>query len=260
MKNYITLAALSTTLTISTLYAQKWTASTQEEDWGETIYTSQTNPSGDTISIFSATDSFEPAMLLSPYKNTYGKSFSVDITIDRGPTSRFQGEAPEQFEEIYVGGVTESFINEMKEGSTLNVKIAGKDTLTFSLSGSSSALDTLRPSNAQKSEDQFPGVYDGSAPADESGSQSLVDRLEITSTGGKYFLEALMNDRNQEEGMDRPSNTRWQWTGTGSVRDGVLLFKYTTPSKETFDGTLKPNSGGLTLNLGAGDYQLTEAQ
>ena len=143
MRKFIITLAFTQTLLSSCLYGQNWKFRSGEEDWGETVYASQTNAEGATITIFSAKEKFKPAILISPYKSSYGKSFTVEIAVDKGKTYRVEGSMSDYFGEIQVEGIGKPLFQEMMIGSVISITLAKKDTLSFSLTGSSKAIGLL---------------------------------------------------------------------------------------------------------------------
>jgi uncharacterized protein YecT (DUF1311 family) len=143
MKRHSTAILLAQALILSCLHGQNWEFKTGEEDWGETVYASQSNASGAAVTIFTATEEFKPAILISPYKPSYGDSFAVVVTVDKNPPHRLKGASPEYFEEIYVEGVGKGLLEEMKRGEVISISVAEKDTHTFTLAGSTKALGQL---------------------------------------------------------------------------------------------------------------------
>ena len=162
MKNYITRLVLIQVLLLSCLYGQDWKFKTGEEDWGETYYASQTNSDKATITIFTEKKTFKPAILISPYKSSYGKSFTVDITVDKGKSYRFKGSNSDYFGEIEVEGASKLLLQEIKLGKVVSITLANKDTLSFTLSGASKAIAQL----------------DGSKPKTEDAPQKNSAKIE----------------------------------------------------------------------------------
>jgi hypothetical protein len=100
------------------------------------------------------------------------------------------------------------------------------------------------------------GTYEGASIRKSATGQSLVLQLDVTKRDGVYSLAAFMNDTNREEGMDHTSNTRWQWTGTGTVRNDRLTFKYDAGDAEVGSGTLRRAGAAFILTLGQVQYRL----
>lgn len=103
----------------------------------------------------------------------------------------------------------------------------------------------------------FSGSYAGSAVHNSNPyGESLVEGLEITQQASDYSLDADMNDTNREPGMDHTSNTRWQWTGTGSVQGDALAFTYSSAGGDHGNGSLRQKNTALLLTLNGIQYLL----
>jgi uncharacterized protein YecT (DUF1311 family) len=190
MKRYFTAILLAQALILSCVYGQNWEFKTGEEDWGATVYASQSNANGAAITILSAKEDFKPAMLISPYKSSYGDSFAVVVTVDKNPPHRLKGVSPEYFEEIYVGEIGKGLLEEMKQGKGISISIASKDTHAFTLAGSTKVLGQLDGS-AHKEEE----VPLESAPAVkkhpiEVEMESAIDKDPSTAGMHKAFRDA----------------------------------------------------------------------
>ena len=142
MKQYL-ITLIVTSLSLSGLFAQDWKFKSGEEDWGATLYATLKNAEGSTITIFTAKENFKPSILLSPYKPAYGQSFTVEISVDKGQLYRLKGSNSDYFGEIQVDGIKKQMLEEMMVGSLVFISIANKDTLSFSLTGSTKAIDQL---------------------------------------------------------------------------------------------------------------------
>jgi hypothetical protein len=57
-KKYIITLIITQALSLSGLFAQDWKFKSGEEDWGETLYATQKNAVGSTITIFTAKEDF----------------------------------------------------------------------------------------------------------------------------------------------------------------------------------------------------------
>lgn len=97
----------------------------------------------------------------------------------------------------------------------------------------------------------FAGSYaEAAIQSSHHYGESLVEGLDVVEQVGGYSLEGYMNDTNREPGMDHTSSTRWQWTGTGTVRDDSLAFNYSSTIGERSTGFLRQGRGGFLLTLG----------
>lgn len=143
MKKSIIAIIVTQMLLSSGIYAQDWKFKSGEEDWGETLYATQKGAEGTAITIFTAKEEFNPSILISPYKQEYGESFAVEISIDKGQSYKLTGENSDYFGEIQLEGVEKKLLQEMMVGTAVAVSIANQDTLEFSLKGSSKALGQL---------------------------------------------------------------------------------------------------------------------
>ena len=121
---------------------------------------------------------------------------------------------------------------------------------------SSFLLTFLSACAAPPARTDFVGTYEGASIRKSPTGQSLVIELAVTKRNGGYSLAGAMNDTNREAGMDHTSNTRWQWTGTGAVRDGSLRFTYASRGDDRRSGTLRRDAAGLTLTLDRVRYRL----
>ena len=102
----------------------------------------------------------------------------------------------------------------------------------------------------------FVGTYEGVSLRKSLAGQSFIVELNITQRDGIYSLDCHMNDTNREEGMDRTSNTRSHWTGTGSMDHGSLNFTFKSDFGEPSKGTLRRDGGVLILTLGGVRYRV----
>lgn len=103
----------------------------------------------------------------------------------------------------------------------------------------------------------FAGSYTGAAirNSDQYG-ELLIEGLDIAEREGSFLLEGYMNATNREPGMDHTSNTRWLWTGKGTVRGGSLSFTYSGNTGEQGTGFLRPRRAGFLLTLDGNEYLL----
>lgn len=122
--------------------SSSWEIIVAEEDWGNTIYASQSNETGQFIKIFSAKDEFKPALLLGPYKESYGAKVSIRVNLDGGNSFMLQGVRSDYFGEIVAEGFGEKEIKAIRDSKSLDVTIADSDTFSFSLEG---VFEALRP-------------------------------------------------------------------------------------------------------------------
>jgi len=120
--------------------SSSWEIIVTEEDWGNTIYASQSNETGQFIKIFSAQDEFKPALLLGPYKESYGAKVSIRVKLDGENSFMLQGVRSDYFGEIVAEGFGEKEIMAIRDSKSLEVTIAGTDTFSFTLDGVSEAL------------------------------------------------------------------------------------------------------------------------
>lgn len=210
MKRHSTAILLAQALILSCLHGQNWEFKTGEEDWGETVYASQSNASGAAVTIFTAKEDFKPAILISPYKPSYGDSFAVVVTVDKNPPHRLKGASPEYFEEIYVGEIGKGLLEEMKQGEVISISIANKDTHTFTLAGSTKAL----------------GRLDGSAHKEEEAP------LESAPAIKKHPIEVEM-----ESALDENPSTLGMRQAFGDARDKweKEIIKSFSKLKETME-------------------------
>jgi hypothetical protein len=102
----------------------------------------------------------------------------------------------------------------------------------------------------------FVGTYEGASPGRSSTGRSFVLQLDVTKQNGAYSLSAEMNDTNREEGMDHTSNTHWRWTGTGSVRNDVLVFTFTSTGDQSRQGSIRRDHSEFILTLDRIRYRL----
>jgi uncharacterized protein YecT (DUF1311 family) len=190
MKRYFTAILLAHALILSCLYGQVWEFKTGEEDWGETVYASQSNANGAAITILTAKEDFKPAILISPYKPSYGDSFAVLVTVDKNPPHRLKGASPEYFEEIYVEGVGKGLLDEMKQGKDISISIANKDTHTFTLAGSTKVLGQL--DGSAHTEEEVPLESDPAIEKHpiEVEMESAIDEDPSTAGMHKVFRDA----------------------------------------------------------------------
>ena len=190
MKRYFTAILLAQALILSCLYGQVWEFKTGEEDWGETVYASQSNANGAAITILTAKEDFKPAILISPYKPSYGDSFAVLVTVDKNPPHRLKGASPEYFEEIYVEGVGKGLRDEMKQGKDISISIANKDTHTFTLAGSTKVLGQL--DGSAHTEEEVPLESDPAIEKHpiEVEMESAIDEDPSTAGMHKAFRDA----------------------------------------------------------------------
>ncbi|HVF70881.1 MAG TPA: hypothetical protein VM940_04670 [Chthoniobacterales bacterium] len=120
----------------------------------------------------------------------------------------------------------------------------------------SSLLALASAGGAPPAQTDLVGTYEGASIRKSPTGQSLVLQLDVTKRDGVYSLAASMNDTNREEGMDHTSNTHWQWTGTGTVRNDRLTFKYDSGDAELGRGTLRRDGAAFILTLGRVRYRL----
>ena len=125
---------------------------------------------------------------------------------------------------------------------------------------SSFLLTLLSACAAPPARTDFVGTYEGASIRKDPTGQSFVLELDVTKRNGVYSLAGSMNDTNREEGMDRTSNTHWQWTGTGAVRDGSLIFTYASRGDDRRNGTLRRDGAGFTLTLDRVQYRLKHSK
>ncbi len=143
MKKHIITIIVTQTLLLSGIFAQDWKFKSGEEDWGETLYATQKSAEGSTITIFTAKEEFKPAILISPYKPEYGESFTVEISVDKGQSYELKGSNSDYFGEIQLEGIEKKMLQEMMAGSLVSISIAKRETISFSLTGSSKAISQL---------------------------------------------------------------------------------------------------------------------
>lgn len=102
----------------------------------------------------------------------------------------------------------------------------------------------------------FVGTYRGESIHNSSTGRSIVLGLTITEQNGNYSLTASMNDTNREDGMDHTSNTHWRWSGTGTVHNDRLTFRFDSGDAELGGGTLRRDRSGFILMLDRVEYRL----
>jgi hypothetical protein len=171
------------------LDASEWKFTTGEEDWGETFYASTENTKGETVSIFSSKEAFNPALLISPYKESYGKDFLVEIDVDGKHRFRLSGSSPEYFQEIYVAGLGKRELAAITGGRTLSVIVAGRDTLTFNLTG---CVQALRPIIELPIKNDSQAIASSSTPdvPDDRDPEGYIELVSIQGGGidGEGFI------------------------------------------------------------------------
>ena len=102
--------------------------------------------------------------------------------------------------------------------------------------GTASALDRTSSQNTR-----FSGSYSGEAMEDTG---LFLELLEIRQSANEYNLTLYQNAQNFEEGMSRPSNTKFTQGATGRVQSNVLYFKYNNGEG---GGKVFVNSGGTLV-------------
>ena len=120
-----------------------WKFRTGEEDWGPTVYISQSNTNNTSVSILSERRSFKPTMLLSPFKNEYGTNASVELLVDTKSLGSYNASLSEYFGEFEIVDIGENVVKALKYGRVLDIKIDGRQTESFNLEGSESAVGSF---------------------------------------------------------------------------------------------------------------------
>lgn len=246
MRTFIVTLVFAQALFLSSAFGEDWKFRSGEEDWGETVYASQTNSDGATITVFSAKESFKPAILISPYKSSYGDSFAVDISVDKGQTYRLKGSNSDYFGEIHVEGISKQALQEMMGGSVVSISLANKDTLSFALTGSTKAIGLLDKS-MQKAEGKPQGNPTVAArPTRVKLNSDKVDQSTVTLRWAGATPSMDMSDTNSGDGWaegheESPGVYRFSQMKFYSL---TLDFNKSTFVEGGFDGDWLPNVTG----------------
>ena len=214
MKKYIITLIVTQALSLSGLFAQDWKFKIGEEDWGETLYATQKNAVGSTITIFTAKEAFKPSILIAPYKPAYGQSFTVEISIDKGQPYRFKGSNSDYFGEIQVEGIEKKMLQEMMVGTLVSISIANKDTLAFSLTGSSKAIGQLGVALPKIETAQKENKPNGARPTQVKLNSNKADQSTVTLRWVGDTPSMDMSNTNSGEG----------WAEGRKESPGVYLF------------------------------------
>lgn len=188
------------TLCVSALFAQDWKFKSGEEDWGDTLYAVQKNAGGAAITIFTAKEDFKPSLLIAPYKQAYGASFSVEITIDKGKAYSLEGSNSDYFGEIQVDGIKKEMLQEMMAGSVISISIAKKDIFSFSLTGSSKAISQLGGALEKKDIAKKEDNANGARATQVKLNNENADQPTVTLRWAGDVPSMDMNNTNSGEG------------------------------------------------------------
>lgn len=200
MKKHIITLIVTQAFTLSALFAQNWKFEKGEEDWGDTLYAIQKNADGSKLSVFTATGEFKPAILIAPYKPAYGRSFTVEIAVDQGQSYQFKASNSDYFGEIQIEGIGKKMLQEMMVGSIVSVSIANKDTLSFSLTGSSKAIGQLGVEPPKVEPAQKDNNANNARPTQVKLNSDKADQSTVTLrwAGGEPSMD--MSNTNGGEG------------------------------------------------------------
>lgn len=202
MKKHIITIIATQTLLLSGIFAQDWKFKSGEEDWGETLYATQKSAEGPTITIFTAKEEFKPSILISPYKPEYGESFTVEISVDKGQSYQLKASNSDYFGEIQLEGIEKKMLQEMMVGSLVSVAIAKKETVSFSLTGSSKAISQLGVALPKVEEPQKENNANEARPTRVKLNNKDADQNTVTLrwVGDKPSMD--MSNTNSGEGWE----------------------------------------------------------
>jgi len=118
--------------------ARAWTFSIGEEDWGP-VCLLEDESSTPGITILSEKNSFDPLLLIGPYKAQYGTDFGVKLKFDGDDESELSGGLSEYFGSIAVSiGLDQ--IDDLLRSDTLTITIKDQVQQTVDLRGAGIAV------------------------------------------------------------------------------------------------------------------------
>jgi hypothetical protein len=225
MKKYIVTLVITQALCLSVLFAQGWEFKIGEEDWGETLYATQKNAAGATITIFTAKEEFKPSILIAPYKPAYGQSFTVEISVDKGQLYRLKGSNSDYFGEIQVEGIEKQMLQQMMIGSVVSINLARKDTLSFSLTGSSKAIGVLDRSMQKEDASQKESLESENAQPAQIAPSYFEGKWEIRTYGYNFKKDGNLILFNPDDG-EKLEDGKWKIEGNQLIASVGITKKF----------------------------------